>query len=86
MFLTKFKKNKQVMMAVIFLLGCGYLKAQNKAISTAVPFLQVAADARSASMGDQGVATAADVFSQQWNPAKFAFCTEQKGFSISYTP
>jgi hypothetical protein len=37
-------------------------------------------------MGDMGVATSADAFSQQWNPAKYAFATDAKGFSISYTP
>ena len=37
-------------------------------------------------MADNGVATSADVFSQQWNPAKYAFATDAQGFSISYTP
>ena len=46
----------------------------------------VAADARAAGMGDQGVATSADAFSQQWNPAKYAFALDKQGFSVSYTP
>ena len=33
-----------------------------------------------------GVATSADAFSQQWNPAKYAFAIDKQGFSISYTP
>jgi hypothetical protein len=37
-------------------------------------------------MADIGVATSADAFSQQWNPAKYAFATDAQGFSISYTP
>jgi hypothetical protein len=37
-------------------------------------------------MVDIGVATSADAFSQQWNPAKYAFATDKQGFSISYTP
>ena len=45
---------------------------RDRVITTAVPFLLIAADARGAGMGDQGVATSADAFSQQWNPAKFA--------------
>lgn len=57
-----------------------------RVITTAVPFLLVAADARSAGMADNGVATAADAFSQQWNPAKYAFSLEQQGFTMSYTP
>lgn len=55
-------------------------------ITTGVPFLMVAADARAAGLGDQGVATSADAFSQQWNPAKYAFSLDKQGFSISYTP
>lgn len=46
----------------------------------------VAADARAAGLADQGVATSADVFSQQWNPAKYAFSEDAQGLSISYTP
>jgi hypothetical protein len=58
----------------------------NRVITTAVPFLQIAADARSAGMGDIGVGTSADVYSQQWNPAKYAFAEDQHGFALSYTP
>lgn len=61
-------------------------KYNERVITTAVPFLLIAADARSAGMADNGVATAADAFSQQWNPAKYAFSLEQQGFTMSYTP
>ena len=37
-------------------------------------------------MADNGVASSADAFSQQWNPAKYAFAIDKTGFSISYTP
>lgn len=60
--------------------------AQERVITTGVPFLLIAADARAAGLGDQGVATSADAFSQQWNPAKYAFLTEKQGFTTSYTP
>ncbi len=59
---------------------------ESKAITTGVPFLLVAADARSAGMADQGVATSPDAFSQQWNPAKYAFALDKQGFTASYTP
>ncbi len=58
----------------------------SRVITTGVPFLLVAADARSAGMADQGVATSPDAFSQQWNPAKYAFSSEKQGFTTSYTP
>lgn len=65
-----------------------FVKAQedSRVITTGVPFLLIAADARAAGMGDQGVATSPDTYSQQWNPAKYAFALDKQGFSISYTP
>jgi hypothetical protein len=66
-----------------------FAKAQednSRVITTGVPFLLVAADARSAGLADMGVATSADAFSQQYNPAKYAFSLQKQGFSLSYTP
>lgn len=37
-------------------------------------------------MGDAGVATSPDVYSAQWNPAKYAFTEKDYGLSVSYTP
>ena len=61
-------------------------QAQDRVITTGVPFLLVAADARSAGLADQGVATSPDAYSQQYNPAKYAFAIEKQGVSVSYTP
>ena len=58
----------------------------SRVITTGVPFLLVAADARAAGLADQGVATSTDAFSQQWNPAKYAFAVDKQGFTTSYTP
>ncbi|TDD95504.1 type IX secretion system outer membrane channel protein PorV [Flavobacterium cellulosilyticum] len=78
------------MKKTLFLFVCLFVftfaQAQENVITTGVPFLLVAADARAAGMADQGVATSADAFSQQWNPAKYAFAIDKQGFSISYTP
>jgi hypothetical protein len=73
---------------LLFLFTVGqHVKAQeNRVITTGVPFLLIAADARSAGMADMGVATSADAFSQQFNPAKYAFSLQKQGFSVSYTP
>lgn len=72
------------------LLTTQFINAQgqdaSRVITTGVPFLLIAADARAAGMADQGVATAADAFSQQWNPAKYAFALDKQGFTTSYTP
>ncbi|WKL47242.1 type IX secretion system outer membrane channel protein PorV [Flavobacterium pectinovorum] len=79
---------KKISLLLICLLIISYAKAQDieRPITTGVPFLLVAADARAAGMADQGVATATDAYSQQWNPAKYAFAVEAQGLSISYTP
>ncbi len=58
----------------------------SRVITTAVPFLLIASDARAAGMGDMGVATSADAYSQQWNPSKYAFSEAKSGIGISYTP
>ena len=58
----------------------------SRVITTGVPFLLIAPDARAASMGDMGVATSVDGFSQQWNPSKYAFSETKSGFAVSYTP
>ena len=71
---------------LIFLLVIQLSQAQERVVTTGVPFLMVAGDARSAGMADNGVATTADVYSQQWNPAKYAFSLDKQGFSVSYTP
>ena len=57
-----------------------------RVITTGVPFLLIASDARAAGMGDMGVATSVDTYSQQWNPSKYAFSEAKSGFGISYTP
>lgn len=59
---------------------------ENRVITTGVPFILIGADPRAAGMGDIGVTTSADAFSQQWNPAKFAFSTSKQGIGITYTP
>ncbi len=58
----------------------------DRVITTGVPFLLIASDARAAGLADQGVATSTDNYSQQWNPAKYAFALDKQGFSVSYTP
>ena len=63
-----------------------YGQNSNRVITTGVPFLLITPDARSAGMGELGVATPADAYSQQWNPAKYVFSSSEKGIGISYTP
>ena len=55
-------------------------------VQTGVNSLNIAPDARGASMGDLGVASDPDVNSQYWNPSKYAFAYSQGAVSLSYTP
>jgi len=55
-------------------------------ITTAVPFLLIAPDSRSAGMGDMGVATSADNYSQHHNPAKYVFNKQIFGIGVAYSP
>lgn len=80
------KKNVIVFVGLMLSGVTIWAQEDQRVITTAVPFLTIAADARSAGMGDMGVATSTDAFSQQWNPAKFAFAERQMGIGVSYTP
>lgn len=55
-------------------------------ITTAAPFLLIAPDARAGGMGDIGVATSPDAYSQHWNASKLAFMDSQFMVGIVYTP
>jgi len=55
-------------------------------ITTAMPFLTIASDAKSAAMADLGVATEPDPFATYWNPGKLAFNEGKIGGAISVTP
>ena len=61
-------------------------KQDSRVITTGVPFILIASDARAAALGDMGVATSVDTYSQQRNPSKYAFSESKSGFGISYTP
>lgn len=80
---------KKIALLIAFIIVSQNTFAQednSRTITTGVPFLLIAADARSAGLADMGVATSADAFSQQYNPAKYAFALQEHGFSVSYTP
>jgi hypothetical protein len=85
------EKNVIALLIITALLGKSELYSQQSsgqlnAIQTVVPFLTIAPDSRAGGMGDAGVATSPDVFSQHWNPAKFAFIDGKGGIGVSYAP
>lgn len=70
-------KTKRIFFAALLLLGASLSSQaqtmQASPITTAVPFLTNAPDARGAALGFSGVATSPDAFSMFYNPAKYAF-------------
>nr|WP_314543478.1 type IX secretion system outer membrane channel protein PorV [uncultured Empedobacter sp.] len=77
--------------ASLLILASGFTFAQNKdevnnPIMTGAPFLRISPDARAGGLGDQGVATSADNYSQFWNAAKYSFAPDYSGVAFSYTP
>jgi hypothetical protein len=89
-------KNKILVLSFLVLSGLiGYaqssqtndlLKNKINTITTAVPFLMIAPDARGGGMGDAGVSSSSDANSMHWNPAKFAFIEKDFGAAVSYSP
>ena len=62
------------------------LDDERNVITTAMPFLLISPDSRSAGMGDVGAALSPDANAMQWNAARLAFVENEVGASISYSP
>ena len=78
---------KKIVVSVFLVFNLINLYSQDRrVITTAVPFLMISADARASGLGEQGVATSPDAFSQHWNPAKYVFLDNKSGVGVSYTP
>jgi hypothetical protein len=82
------KKKSTAIFLLLTLFTCSIkiFSQELNAIQTVVPFLTIAPDSRAGAMGDAGVATTPDVYSQHWNPAKYAFIEGKAGVGISYSP
>ncbi len=86
-------RNSLFLFALLLMGGKSYAQTNasgqinaDRSINTSVPFLKVSPDARSAGMGDVGVATSADANAAHWNPAKLAFTEKELSATISYSP
>lgn len=58
----------------------------NNVITTAVPMLRISPDARSTGMGETGIATSADAYSNFWNLGKTPFAKQKSSIGVTYTP
>lgn len=79
-----------VTLSSLFFLTSGTLFAQQDSTrripASPLSFLTFAPDARSAAMGEAGVALSPDANSAYWNAAKLPYNKKDFGVSISYTP
>lgn len=55
-------------------------------VTSAVPFLRISPDARSTGMGETGIATAPDAYSNFWNLGKTPFAKAKSSVAVTYTP
>ena len=85
--------NKLKFSATLFLLVFTALTIQSQdeknefnPLTVGVPSLTIAPDARGGALGDAGAATEPDIYSQYWNPAKYAFAYSKAGIGLTYTP
>ena len=76
----------RLLLTVFFLSIFSIHSQDRRVITTAVPFLLISSDARASGIGEQGVATSVDNFSQHWNPSKYVFSNNKSGIAFSYTP
>lgn len=72
--------------ALLLLTATAALAQNIHAITTAVPILTLAPDARGSSLGEAGAATSPDANSAFYNPGKLGFVDHQYAFSPSYSP
>lgn len=88
-------KVKKMLLAALILFavnsfGQGYMgqdySISPNVITTAVPFVSIAPDARGGSMGDCGVASAPDVYSMHYNPAKYVYLQDKFAAGLGYSP
>jgi hypothetical protein len=72
--------------AVFLTSGNLFAQSAQRIPSSPLSFLTFAPDARSAAMGEAGVALSPDANSTYWNAAKLPYNTKDFGASASYTP
>ena len=77
---------KKILFSILTFSICSLSVMATNPVMTSMPSLTIAPDGRAAGMGDVGVATQADINSQHWNPAKYAFMDSKGGISANYTP
>lgn len=84
-------KSTALRITLVLILFCSlvtttFAQGQLNVVTTAVPFLRIAPDARAGSMGDLSLATDPDASSSYFNLGKVPFNTSVGGVNLTYTP
>lgn len=81
------KHDRYIILFVFFFISLLPSSAQRRtrSLQFAMPLLILNSDARAGGVGDIGVATTSDVFSQYWNPSKYIFSLENSGIGLGYS-
>lgn len=77
---------KKLLLGISLGIGSMVLAQGAGPVLTGAPFLRISPDARAGGMGDQGVATSPDAFSQFWNASKYPFSRTTSNIAVNYTP
>ena len=80
------KLTKKLFLGLSIGIGSLAMAQSTNPVLTGAPFLRISPDARAGGLGDQGVATSADAFSQFWNASKYPFTRNTSSAAVSYTP
>jgi hypothetical protein len=72
--------------ALILFSSLSVISQTSNPITTAVPFLRFAPDARSSGMGEIGIATTADAHAMHWNTSKSVFSDSKLAVGYTYSP
>lgn len=80
------KLTKKLFLGLSIGIGSLAMAQSTNPVLTGAPFLRISPDARAGGLGDQGVATSADAFSQFWNASKYPFSRNTSSAAVSYTP
>lgn len=75
-----------LLLSVAFTISLKGQETDRNPIVTGAPILSIGSDARIGGMGDAGIASVPDVYSQQWNLSKYAFIESKGGVGFTYTP
>lgn len=86
MTLTKLTLRSMLLPGLLGLATGAHAQSRVNAITTAVPILTVSPDARSAALGEAGVAISPDANAGYYNPGKLGFVRYQHSVATSYTP